>query len=160
MRIAFSRNSGFECSPHWLTGLIWQLSIGGAIACAAGQPRSSATAHPVQLFNQDSVTRDSTGRSVSALAGVVLDSSSASPLEASQILLRSSSVLKPYYTFTDNRGSFVIARVEPGRYELLIRRIGYAPHVEQRNLRAGVVDTLRVRLGISRRALCSGIDCY
>jgi hypothetical protein len=94
------------------------------------------------------------------LAGIVLDSASGSPLEASQVLLRSSSILKPYFAFTDKRGSFIIGRVEPGSYELLIRRLGYAPHVERRNLSASVVDTLRVRLGVFKRPPCNGMDCY
>jgi hypothetical protein len=106
------------------------------------------------------VTRDSTGRRVAALAGVVLDSATGSPLEAAQVLLRSSSLLKPYFTFTDQRGSFIIGRVEPGSYQLMIRRLGYAAHVEQRSLRASVVDTLEVRLGVFKQSPCSGIDCY
>jgi len=131
-----------------------------ACACATTPPRGQEITSPIKLFSQDSVTRDSTGKRVAALAGVVLDSASGSPLEASQVLLRSSSVLKPYFTFTDQRGNFIIGRVEPGSYQLMIRRLGYAAHVEQRILKASVVDTLYVRMGVFKRAPCSGMDCY
>ncbi len=148
-----------ELSERWHCSLGRLVPLVVACACATTSPRGDAIANPIQLFSQDSVTRDSTGKTVAALAGVVVDSASGSPLEASQVLLRSSGVLKPYFTFTDQRGSFVIGRVEPGSYQLMIRRLGYAAHVEQLTLRARVVDTLRVRLGPFRGPPCDG-TCY
>jgi hypothetical protein len=156
----FSRNSRTGLSERWHSRFGRLLPLVVACACATSTPRGRDAVSPIPLFSQDSVTQDSTGKRVAALAGVVFDSASGSPLEAAQVLLRSSTMLKPHFTFTDQRGGFIIGRVEPGSYQLIIRRLGYAAHVEQRTLRASVVDTLHVKLGVFKRAPCSGIDCY
>jgi hypothetical protein len=160
VRNALSRNSRAGLSERWRSSIGRLLLLVLACACATTTPRGQDAVSSIKVFSQDSVTRDSTGKRVAALTGVVLDSASGSPLEAAEVLLRSSSVLKPYFTVTDQRGSFIIGRVEPGSYQLMIRRLGYAAHVEQRSLRASVVDTLHVRLGVFKRAPCSGMDCY
>ena len=155
-----SRNSRAGPSERCRSSVGLLLPLVVAYACATTTQRGQDAVSPIKPFSQDSVTRDSTGKRVAALTGVVVDSASGSPLEAVQVLLRSSSVLKPYFTFTDQRGGFIIGRVEPGAYQLMIRRLGYAAHVEQRSLRPSVVDTLHVRLGVFKLAPCSGMDCY
>ena len=127
-------------------------------ACSANSARVVG-ANSIAPFNHDSVTRDSTGRRLAAVVGAVADSAG-SPLEGSQILLKPTTGSRPYVTYTNRRGGFVIARVEPGSYEVLIRRLGFAPHVEQRTLRASVVDTVLVRIAIYRPPPCDGIGCY
>jgi hypothetical protein len=48
---------------------------------------------------------------------------------------------------------FVLGRVAPGHYQLLIRRIGYMANSQARDARAGVVDTVRVRLPVNNMVL-------
>ncbi len=134
------------------------------ILIVASSCTPSARPFPAQTifiahFDRDSLTRDSTGRQVAALIGAVVDSTHESPLEATQILLRPSGNLRPYFSYTDKRGTFALARVEPGSYAVLVRRIGYSPYIEQRNLTANVIDTMVVRLKPSAPCV-GGIECY
>jgi hypothetical protein len=69
-------------------------------------------------------------------------------VEAAQVLLRETAAAQPYSVQTDRAGSFVLSRVKPGLYQLLIRRIGYKPYVGQRVARAGRVDTLRIQMAV------------
>ena len=124
-------------------------AIGG---CATSRARSSPILG-VPAFPQDSVTRDSTGRRLGALAGVVLDSASGLGVEGAQVSLRSPTLSYPRFAYTNQRGGFVIGKLEPGRYELLVRRLGYLPFRGPRDLRAGVVDTVGVRITISHATL-------
>ncbi|MFL5481819.1 MAG: carboxypeptidase-like regulatory domain-containing protein [Gemmatimonadaceae bacterium] len=129
----------------------------------------AACAHrPTPLFapnifiphvDPDSIARDSTGRRVAALVGAVLDSAAGSPLETTQILLQPSSSGRSYFAYTDKRGSFIIRRVEPGSYRVLVRRIGYMAQTEQRNLTASAIDTLVVRMKMAPPCK-GGIECY
>jgi hypothetical protein len=160
VRIPVSRISRIEFSWRRRFGFWRLLALVVPSACMTTLPRPKPIESAIQPFSQDSVTRDSTGRRVAALTGLVLDSASGTPLEGSQVLLGLSTLRKPYYTFTDRGGSFILGRVEPGSYQLLIRRVGYGPHVERRTLRTGAVDTIRVKLGIFNRPPCAGIDCY
>jgi len=107
----------------------------------------------IPVFSQDSVTRDSTGRKLGALAGVVLDSASGSVVEGAQVVLRSPTVSNPRFVYTNKRGGFVIGKLEPGSYDILVRRVGFLPFVGRRDLRSGVVDTLTVRLAASTAIL-------
>jgi hypothetical protein len=92
-----------------------------------------------------------------AIVGTVVDSALGSPIEHAQILLRSATTAQPQYAFTDAHGGFVLGRLEPGRYSLLIRSLGYAFRADSLTISAGRVDTLRTRL--RRVSTCQGIDC-
>ncbi len=82
-----------------------------------------------------------------ALVGTVVDSASGIPIESAQVLLSSVITSRPHYVFTDARGGFVLGRLEPGMYTLLIRKVGfYAFRANPHSTSAGKVDTLRVRL--------------
>lgn len=48
--------------------------------------------------------------------------------------------------FTDERGSFLLAQLPPGRHQLRVRRIGYTPAETTVTVQAGRTDTLRLRL--------------
>jgi hypothetical protein len=120
------------------------------VACA-GIPRPETATLPV--FDQRSITNGFT----SALVGTVVDSASGSPMEHAQVLLRSRTVSGPACVFTDSRGGFVLSRLEPGRYSLLIRSLNYAPLADSVTMVGGGVDTLRARL--RRLRSCGGIDC-
>lgn len=50
---------------------------------------------------------------------------------------------------TDSRGGFVLGRVAPGHYHMMVRRIGYTQVTDVRDARAGVVDTLRARMAVA-----------
>jgi carboxypeptidase family protein len=92
-----------------------------------------------------------------ALVGIVVDSASGSPIEHAQILLRSVMTSQPHYVFTDPRGGFVLGRMEPGRYSVLVRSLGYAFRADSLSMTAGTVHTLSTRL--RRVSTCQGIDC-
>ncbi|MGZ3491750.1 MAG: carboxypeptidase-like regulatory domain-containing protein [Gemmatimonadaceae bacterium] len=98
-----------------------------------------------------------TSSSTAALVGTVVDSASGSPIEHAQILLRSATTAQPHYVFTDPHGGFVLGRLGPGRYSVLIRSLGYAFRADSLSMSAGRVDTLSTRL--RRVSTCQGIDC-
>jgi hypothetical protein len=87
-----------------------------------------------------------------ALVGTVVDSASGRPIEAAIITLRQPGI-HDRGAYSNNRGGFVVGRVPPGDYQLLVRRIGYMPFVQARDARAGVVDTVRARLPVSNMTL-------
>ena len=122
-------------------------------ACAGTRPATLAVPNAIPAFNRDSLTRDSGGKRVASMVGIVVDSAARSPVQGATVLLRSANIPKPYFAYTDERGGFVIGRVQPDVYDVLVRRVGYHPHTERRTLRANTVDTLRVRLAVDTRTL-------
>lgn len=71
------------------------------------------------------------------LAGVVRDSGGV-PIPEADVSIPSAHLL----TRTDNAGSFVLTRVDPGQTELSIRRLGYVPRSLQIDVHPNVNDTL------------------
>jgi len=129
------------------------------LACA----RSSGTvfrAVPWQVaipqYNVDSVTRDSASISAYALVGTVVDSISGKPLESAQVLLRVPGGGRTFRAITDNRGGFVLGRVPPGHYHLIVRLISYDALTGVQDARAGVVDTLRAKMSPATLYLVTG----
>jgi len=135
------------------------LAIAGASALACGCAHSGTTfrAAPwppavIPQYNVDSVTRDSASNRLYALVGTVVDSASGRPIPAAVITLRRPQT-PDRAAYSDDRGGFVLGRVVPGHYQLLIRRIGYMPNSQARDALAGVVDTVRARLPVSNMVL-------
>ena len=102
----------------------------------------------IPQYNVDSVTRDSASVGAYALVGTVVDSAVGKPLESVQVLLRPSVGDRAFYALTDSRGGFVLGRVPPGRYNMMIRRLGYKAVTGVRDARAGIVDTLKTRMAV------------
>jgi hypothetical protein len=137
------------------------LGIVGAYALAC--VRSSGTIFrpvPWQVaipqYSVDSVTRDSASVRVGALVGTVVDSISGKPLESAQILLRAQGGGRTLRAVTDSRGGFVLGRVPPAHYHLIVRLIGYEALTGVNDARAGVVDTLRARMARATLYLVTG----
>jgi hypothetical protein len=134
------------------------LATVATIALACGCAHSGATLPAPSLlavipqYNVDSVTRDSASNRMYALVGTVVDSASGRVIQAAIITLRQPGN-PDRGAFSDDRGGFVLGRVPPGHYQLLVRRIGYMPFVQARDARAGVVDTVRARLPVSNMTL-------
>ncbi|HMJ18048.1 MAG TPA: carboxypeptidase-like regulatory domain-containing protein [Gemmatimonadaceae bacterium] len=130
-----------------------------AFACARS-PGTIFRAVPWQVaipqYNVDSVTRDSASVGAGALVGTVVDSISGKPLESAQILLRVPGGGRTFRAITDSRGGFVLGRVPPGHYHLVVRLIGYEAVTGVNDARAGVVDTLRARMSRSILYLVTG----
>jgi hypothetical protein len=80
-----------------------------------------------------------------ALVGTVVDSASGRPVQGAIISVGPLQKLVRW-AYSDDRGGFVLGRVPPGHYQLLVRRIGYMPFVQARDARAGVVDTVIAKL--------------
>ena len=132
-------------------------------ACVLACARSSGTvfrAVPWQVaipqYNADSVTRDSASIRVYALVGTVVDSINGKPLESAQILLRVPGGGRTFRAITDNRGGFVLGRVPPGHYHLIVRLISYEALTGVQDAQAGVVDTLRARMSRTTLYLVTG----
>jgi hypothetical protein len=138
------------------------LAIG--VACALACAKSSGTifrAVPwppaiIPQYNVDSVTRDTASIGAYALVGTVVDSASGKSLESVQVILRGPGGGRSFWTITDNRGGFVLGRVPPGHYQMIIRRIGYFALTGVRDAQAGVVDTLRAKMALSTAYLQAG----
>lgn len=120
---------------------------GCIVAAACAGARGGSSPHPsIPKYGLESVTRDSMGHSLSALAGTVADSVSGRPLGGALVLLTSRLSHQQHYSSTDELGGFIVQRVPPGSYDLLIRKVGYYPLAGVYTLRSGAVDTLRARL--------------
>ena len=101
----------------------------------------------IPAFDAGSATRDSTTPTVMyALVGTVVDADSGQPLVSSEILVRRASDGKIMQALTNSRGGFILPRIPPGQYGLIVRRIGYVPLTDLREGSAGVVDTLRLKM--------------
>jgi len=135
------------------------LAIAATTALACGCAHSGTTSRAAQFppavipqYNVDSVTHDSASNQMYALVGTVVDSASGQPIQGAIISL--GPLPNPAgRAYSDDRGGFVVGRVPPGHYQLLVRRIGYMPFVQTRDARAGVVDTVRARLPVSNMTL-------
>lgn len=123
--------------------------VAGPIAIAACAP-GSAIPPPARVvipaFNLDSLARDSTGVIFSALVGTVQDSASGRALGGAQVLLHSAMGFETYYSYTDDFGGYVVKKVPPGAYNVLIRKEGYHPYSGAHSFRPSVVDTVRANL--------------
>ena len=137
------------------------LTLVGVCALACARPSGTMfRAVPWQVaipqYNVDSVTRDSASIGAGALVGTVVDSISGKPLESAQILLRVPGGGRTFRAITDNRGGFVLGRVPPGHYHLIVRLIGYEALTGVQDAQAGVVDTLRARMSRAIQYLVTG----
>jgi hypothetical protein len=84
-----------------------------------------------------------------ALVGTVVDSASGRPIQGAILTL--GPLQKPArWASSDDRGGFVLGRVPPGHYQLLVRRIGFMPFSQARDARAGVVDTVIAKLPMNK----------
>lgn len=130
---------------HSLRSFFFASCAAAAVACASagGVPSSQRAAIP--KFSVASVTSDSTGAILSALVGTVQETASGLPVGNAIVLLTSSRGQR-YFSQTDQLGGFVVQRVPPGSYDLLVRRISYQPYAAPHSMRAGVVDTLRLQI--------------
>jgi hypothetical protein len=81
-----------------------------------------------------------------ALVGTVVDFESGQPLAASEIIVRRASDGKIVSALADSRGGFVMPRIPPGQYGLIVRRLGYTSLSDLRTAEPGVVDTLRLKM--------------
>jgi hypothetical protein len=137
--------------------LILMIAYTSVLACARAPSGTVLDAMPspsavIPQYNLDSVTRDSTSNRLYALVGTVVDSASGQPIPGASITLgQPGRPLRGAYS--DDRGGFVLGRVVPGRYQLLVRRIGYMANSQVRDARAGVVDTVRAKLSVSNMVL-------
>jgi hypothetical protein len=119
-----------------------------AFGCAHSRTALRAAQWPAAViprYNVDSVTRDSASNRMYALVGTVVDSASGRPVQGAIISVGPRQKLVRW-AYSDDRGGFVLGRVPPGHYQLLVRRIGYRQFSQALDARAGAVDTVRVRL--------------
>ncbi|MDZ7373116.1 MAG: TonB-dependent receptor [candidate division KSB1 bacterium] len=82
-----------------------------------------------------------TGR-LGTIRGQVLDGSTGSPLPGANVMLAGT----PYGAATDEEGEFVIPRVHPGRYTVVVRMMGYKRSEQEVVLRPGDSVTILFRL--------------
>jgi hypothetical protein len=124
-----------------------------------GDPRFAGMMHVVAAlpaFDAYSATHDSTLASVFALVGTVADLESGQPLHYSEIIIRRASDGKIVSTLTDARGGFILARIPPGQYGLIVRRVGYVPLTDLRTADPGMIDTLRLKMSQAHDRLQGG----
>jgi hypothetical protein len=139
-----STSMQFRCVSHRTTALGGCLAI--ATACTSARLTPTPESATIPTFRVESAIHDSAGHSLSALVGTVEDSASGQSVAAALVLLASRDGTRHYYVYSDRSGGFVVERVQPGSYNLSIRKVAYHPYEVLRDLRADAVDTLRVRL--------------
>ena len=100
----------------------------------------------IPAFDAESAMRDANSAPMFALTGTVVDLESGQPLVSSEIIVRRPSDGKIVSTLTDGRGGFMVPRIPPGQYGLIVRRVGYEPMADLRDARAGAIDTLRLKM--------------
>src|SRR5262245_66660282 len=83
-----------------------------------------------------------------AIVGQVLDSKTGAGIEGARILL----VNTPLVAASGAEGRFLLANVEPGRYQLRIAAVGYAPDTLP-NLTVSSGDTARVVVSMHAAAV-------
>jgi hypothetical protein len=76
-----------------------------------------------------------------SITGVVRDSTGA-PIPDADVSIASSHLL----TRTNDAGRFLLNRVDVGRAELMVRRLGYFPHNSEIDVRSGLNDTVVIVL--------------
>jgi hypothetical protein len=81
-----------------------------------------------------------------AIVGRIISSRGAGPLASAHVRLFTSSGQLVDSVRTDQAGVFVLAPTAPGVYRLDIRMIAHQPLSMTRDLRAGSVDSLNIRL--------------
>jgi hypothetical protein len=135
-----------QLSRRQLRTVFLACCVAGAAACASARGVPSVEGPTIPTFTVGSVTRDSAGASLSALVGTVEDSVSGWPLGGAIVSLTARLGSQHYYSYTDQFGGFIVQRVPPGSYDLLIRKVAYRPYAAPHSMRAGVVDTLRSRI--------------
>jgi hypothetical protein len=128
------------------------LAIAATAALAFGCAHSGFTLSAAQWpppvipqYNADSVTHDSASNQMYALVGTVVDSASGRPVQGAIISVGPPQKLVRW-VYSDDRGGFVLGRVPPGYYQLLVRRVGYKQFSQALDSHMGAVDTVRVRL--------------
>jgi hypothetical protein len=121
----------------------------GVAGCATTGKPNPLDGGAIPQFNPDSLTTELTGDRVYALVGSVVDSASGRPVPRAIVTASVNAVEKPAYAFTDDSGGFVLGRLQPGHYRILVRRIGYMPFNSRRDGIAGKIDTVRVRLRVN-----------
>ena len=157
------RHPGMQYRP-----IIVALAALAATACVAHRGERFAAYSPepalgmlhvvaaIPPYNADSATHDEHAQAVNALVGTVVNSDTGQPLGASEILIRRGGDGKIISIMTDMRGGFVVPRIPPGDYGLIVRRVGYEPITDIRSAQPGVVDTLRLKL-TERRVYLRGL---
>jgi hypothetical protein len=118
----------------------------GVAACATTGKPNLPHEDAIPRFNRDSLTTALTGQRLYALVGAVVDSASGRPLRRAIVTAALDTIEKPAFTLTDDSGGFVIGRLRPGHYRILVRQVGYTPFNSRRDGIAGKIDTVRVRL--------------
>ncbi len=81
------------------------------------------------------------------LRGFVTDASNEQPLQGATVALRAGSELVAG-TATDGDGYFVLNRVSPGRYDLVVSYVGFADWSESLNLSSGDVREFSIALAM------------
>ena len=79
------------------------------------------------------------------LSGFVTDEADGEPLQGANVVLQQEGA-SPRGAATGQDGSYVISRIDPGRYEVRISFVGYQPFVDTLDLDADEVRTLNVDL--------------
>lgn len=84
------------------------------------------------------------------LLGIVVDSSSNKPLVSAHIILAPIDVVDfPHYTTTNEKGTFELRGIQPGRYTLEITYLGYQKYIDTIQIRWGRTNLDTIRLSQS-----------
>lgn len=123
----------------------------GAVACTYMRPIEPQTNAVLPHVDRQSVT--DVGHA--AVIGTISDSVSGRPLHGAVAILFVRYDSAKIEAYTDSSGGFVLRLVQPGRYKLALRAVGYAQQVSEHILMAGAIDTVIGRLRIDPFRLLS-----
>ena len=114
-------------------------------SCAPGPLAQPTVLSVLPTIDHITLINDLT-RGFAVLVGTVRDSVSGDPMWRAQVRLTRDSFTPPYYSFTDERGGFVLRPLEPGRYVFSVRKVGYMFWSQPKELSAGHADTVRISI--------------
>jgi hypothetical protein len=101
----------------------------------------------IPSFRSDTMTTGAGGERLAALVGTVVDSVTGLPLESGSVLVQPREPSDNRFgAYVDAHGGFVIGRIKPGAYRIVVRRIGWKQSGQDWDARAGEIKKVEFRL--------------
>ncbi len=127
--------------------LLWGKRVLPLLVSSIAMAACLSRQHVNALNLSDRLVRLSpSSRPTYTLTGSVVDSATAKTIQNAQIVLMDDSTHRTFYTFTQVDGRFVLDRVPPAPYLMLVRRAGYKTYRNALTAYSGGTEKINVSL--------------